>query len=310
MQPLVFAGTSSPRVAQQFAQLNKFGMGSHKVVRFANSEVKVTITEDAHDVDCYIVMSTSNPTDMHVMELAFTIDALRREGAGEITCVIPYFGYARQNIQHLPGECVSAHVVINLLEGLKVDKVIVIDLHDEGTGGVFSIPFTSVSALPYMAKHIYAELGMNMEKEKSVVIGSPDQGGIERARRFAEAFYIGLKGYELVTVEKKRNLENIHDSRALELYGDVKGKIVIFVDDIATSGGTVLHATEAALAKGAEEVLVAIVHPDFGPGIPEKIQASHLTRFFTTNTIEKTMEDLTRYSKIKVIDIAEVLKLE
>ncbi|MFA6005960.1 MAG: ribose-phosphate pyrophosphokinase [Patescibacteria group bacterium] len=309
MQPLVFSGSSSPELAARFAGLNNFAIGSHKVVRFANSEVKVTVEQNVHDVDCFIVLSTSNPTDMHVMELAFTVDALKREGAGEITCVIPYFGYARQNIQHLPGECVSAHVVIRLLESLKVNKVIVVDLHDEGTAGVFSIPFRSISVLPYLASRIYENLGITAYTESSVVIASPDQGGIERARKFAEAFYKNLKGYDLVTVEKKRNLANIHDSKAMELYGDVQGKTVIFVDDIATSGGTIIHASELALSKGAKEVYAAVVHPDFGPGIPEKIQVSTLTRFFTTNTIEKTVEDLKPYSKIEVIDISEVLKV-
>lgn len=308
-QPLVFGGTSSPHLSGQFALLNGWTLGKSKVTRFANSEIKVAIEQDVHDIDCYVVMSTSNPTDTHIIELAFTIDALRRSGAGEITCVVPYFGYARQNIQHLPGECVSAHVIINLLESLKVNKVIVVELHDEGTAGVFSIPFTSLSALPYLANFVYDDLKLSEALESTYAVASPDQGGIERARKFADVFYKSLKGFELITVEKKRNLANIHDSKAVELYGNVQGKDVILVDDIATSGGTIMHAADLCIEKGATAVYAVVVHPDFGIGIPAKIQASKLSTFYTTNSIEKTIEDLTKYPKIKVVNVSSILKI-
>ena len=304
MNKLLFGGTASLSLTQTIAQRNNLEIGKHEVVCFGNSEVRVTVQSDVNEKECIVVQSTANPTDKHVMELLFTVDALKREGAGKVECIIPYFGYARQNIQHRKGECVSMNVIVKILESLKVDKVTVVDLHEEGSSGMFTIPFENRSALPLLSQLLKQNLLINDSSEREYVIGSPDQGGIERARRFAESFYHVTKDYELITSEKKRNLENMHESRAIELYGDVKGKKVILVDDVATSGGTIIHAAELCLEKGAVMVYAAVVHADFALGAPQKIQESPLSKLFLTNTIEKTLEDLSQFPKIEIIDIA------
>lgn len=309
MNTLLFGGTASMQLAQLIAKNSSIEQGIHEVVRFGNSETKVTIQSDVTEKECIIVQSTANPTDEHVMELLFTVDALKREGAREIVCVLPYFGYARQNIQHRKGECVSMNVIVKMLEGMKVDKVIVADLHEEGSSGIFTVAFENRSTLPLLAHTIKKSLVVTNSNESEYVIGSPDQGGIERARRFAEAFYTVTKDYELITSEKKRNLNGIHDSKALELYGNVSGKKVLLVDDIATSGGTIVHAAELCLAKGAATVCAAVVHADFALGTPAKIQSSPIEKFFTTNTIEKTLEDMKLFSKVEVVDVSSIFAI-
>lgn len=309
MKKLLFVGSASQELGKRIAKLNNFEIGKKEVVRFANSEVKVTILDEVDGQDVWVVQTTGNPTDNNIMELLLTIDALGRSGARNINCIIPYFGYARQNIQHRSGECVSAHVVVKLLEEIGADRVVVLDLHDEGMAGIFSVPFLHLSSFPYLAKEISLRLGLDKADKKNFIIGTPDQGGVERARIFAESFYGKNSDFDIVVVEKKRDLDKIHQSRAVELFGNVKGKSVILVDDITTSGGTLINAATLCLHQGAKNVYGVIAHADFALGAAEKIQNSKIEKLFTTNTIERPTEDLRQYSKIEIIDVSAIFKL-
>ncbi len=225
----LFSGSSHPKLTQEIARLVNLPLSKAEVVRFDNSEVRVTIQEDVKQATCIVIQPTSNPTDTHLMELFFFCDALKRGEAKFVIGYIPYFGYARQDIQHRPGECVSANVVIRFLESIGFDKIYTIDLHDEATEGVFSIPFKNLTALPLLAdsvKNYLISTDPNRLQPISTVVVSPDQGGVERARKFGESFF-GNSDFSLSVIEKKRNLEKIHTSIALDLYGDVKGKTVI-----------------------------------------------------------------------------------
>ena len=304
MRKIVFAGSASPNVARAIAQKNGYRIGKSEKTVFSNSELKMTVLEKVEDVHSIVVQSIVNPTNDNLVELLFTIDALKREGATKVTLVIPYFGYARQDIQHLPGECVSINVIIKALEALGCNKVITLDIHDEATAGVFTIPFRNVTVLPFMATLIREDIKLDLS---TVVVGSPDQGGIERARIFAQAFYGDKREHDVITIEKKRTLTQIHTSRQLELFGTVKDKTVILVDDVATSGGTVLHAAEVCYEHGAADVVAMVVHADFALGVPMRIQKSTLSHWYTTNTIESTMEDLAQFSKISTLDISSII---
>jgi len=306
LQPIIFPGTASPKLAEQVAKLSNLELGKLEIVTFANSEIKVTIQSDVNGREAIVVQSTCNPTNRNLVELLFTVDALRRQGAASITAIIPYFGYARQNMQHRPGECVSLNVVVKTLETLSVDKVITVDLHDEGSSSVFSIPFENKSALPLLSQAIHLELGLNPQTEAEYLVGSPDQGGIERARIFAENFYQNKNHPDTITVEKKRNLDALHESKAVEVFGEVKDKQIILVDDVSTSGKTIVHAAQMCLDQGAKSVMAVVVHPDFAPGVPAYLNDSPLTAFYTTNTIEKTLEPLDPFPKIKQIEVASL----
>jgi ribose-phosphate pyrophosphokinase len=214
--------------------------------------------------------------------------------------IMPYFGYARQDIQHRAGESVSANVIIRFLESIGFHKIYTIDLHDEATEGVFSIPFKNLTALPILATKIQDYLGST----EDVAIVSPDQGGIERARKFGDAFFEG-KDFAMNVIEKKRNLEKIHESKALDLYGEVSGKIVILVDDLVTSGGTLVHAAQLCKDRGATKVLAAIVHHDFSEGTVKKLQDSPLEKFFTTDTILLKEED--KFDKLIEVSVAPLI---
>ncbi len=302
----IFSGTSNPELSKKVAEKAETSLAKVEVTRFKNSEVRVRVEEDVQHDTCVIVQSTSNPTDTNLTELYLMCDALRREEARRVIGVLPYFGYARQDIQHRPGECVSANVVIRFMEAIGFHKIYTVNLHDEATEGVFSIPFKNLSALPLLAKEIKQYLssqGKGVTTEE-VAIVSPDQGGIERARKFGETFFETEK-FELAVTEKKRNLDQIHESRALDLYGDVKGKVAIIVDDVATSGSTLINAAEFCKQNGATAVIAAIVHRDFAPDTAERIQNSMIEVFFTTDTIALKKEY--EFAKMKTVSVASLI---
>jgi ribose-phosphate pyrophosphokinase len=297
----LFSGSANPKLSQEVASILNLPLSSSKITRFANSEVKVTIKEKVKESTCFVIQPTSNPTDTHLMELLFFADALKRNGAKKIIAVIPYFGYARQNREHLPGESVSVNVVIRILEYVGFDAIFAVTLHDEATEGVFSVPFKNIDGFLVLNKKISSYLS-NHFKNETVIIVSPDQGGVERAQNFADSFF-HQKNVEIAVVEKKRNLEKIHQSKALNLFGNVKNKIAIIVDDIITSGQTLVNAADLCLKKGAKKVIAAVVHPDLSPNAKETIEKSPIEKIFVTNTIQLKE----KIEKIEVVSCASLI---
>ncbi len=301
----LFSGTAHLKLAQEVAQLLHVSLGKAEIVRFDDSEVKVTIQEDVKNQLCVVIQPTCNPTDQNLMELLLICDALKRSEAQKIVAVIPLFGYARQNAQHRPGECVSLHVVVTFLEAVGFNEVYTFDLHEEASSGIFSVPFQNLTVFSEAAPVVKKYLGDTIQNE-SIVIVTPDQEGIERARNFGESFF-GDDSFSTATVNKKRDVDKIHQSEALALYGDVTDKTCIIVDDICTSGGTLIHAAELCLKNGAKRVLSVITHHDFGSGVAQIIQNSVLEAFFTSNTIPLKQADT--FEKLHEISIAPVIAL-
>lgn len=301
----LFSGSANVKLSDEVSKLLKIPLAKVEIIRFGNSEVRVTIQEDVKNENCVVIQPTANPTDTNLMEFFFFSDALRRQEARRIIGVIPYFGYARQDVQHRPGECVSVNVVIRFIEAIGFHKIYTIDLHDETTEGVFSTPFKNLTALGLLASKIKKYLG-SVGSENEIAIVSPDQGGVERARKFAQ-FFTDAPDTPLVIIEKQRDLQKTHRSSAIGLYGDIKNKTAIIVDDIVTSGGTLIHATELCLERGAKRVLVAIIHHDFSENAPEKLQNSPIEKFFTTNTI--ALKENQKFPKLVEYSVApEIVK--
>lgn len=301
----IFSGTANQKLTEEVTRILGLTIAKSEVIRFGNSEVRVRICQDVENETAVVIQTTANPTDTNLMELFFYCDALKRSEVKKVVGIIPYFGYARQNVQHRPGECVSANVIIRFLETIGFHKIYTIDLHDQATEGVFSIPFKHLSASRLLAEMVKKFLGKQDVKNISIV--SPDQGGIERSRNFSENFF-GIKGLDIGVIEKKRNLNKIHESGDIELFGDVKGKDVILVDDIITSGGTLINAAELCLKKGAKSVIAAITHHDFSEKAPAKLQNSVIEKIFTTNTI--TLKEEQKFPKLVEVSVAPFIAQE
>lgn len=300
----IFSGTANPKLSEEVAALLNLPISKSEIVRFGNSEVRVRIEENVKDEVCVVIQPTSNPTDAHLMELFFFADALKRSDAKKVIAVIPYFGYARQNIQHRMGECVSANVVIHFLENIGFHEIITFDLHDEATEGIFTVPFSNLTSFSVLAKSIAGYLGKENINAKDIMVVSPDQGGVERARKFGEHLF-GRDDFPITVIEKNRDQNAIHQSTAVAIYGDVENKIVILLDDILTSGGTMFNAADLCIEKGAKRVIGAIVHHDFAPDAAKNIEKSVLEKLFTTNTIELKKEQMN--SKIIESSIADLI---
>lgn len=299
----LFSGSANPKLSIEVSKLLKLPLSKSEVIRFDNSEVRVTIQEKVKDEVCVIVQSTANPTDTHLMELFFFADALKRSGAKEIIAFIPYFGYARQNREHRPGEVVSTNVVVRFLEMIGFDGAYTIDLHSEETEGMFTIPFKNLSAFSILGPAIAHYLKNNKNTEEVAVV-SPDQGGVERARIFAENFFHTNK-VDIAVIEKKRSLDTIHQSKVLNLYGRVRNKTCILIDDIITSGGTLVHAADFCLKKGAKRVLACVVHHDFAENAPQILKKSSIEKIFVSNSI--FLKPKQKFSKLLEISIAPLI---
>src|SRR3989344_5893069 len=270
----LFSTTASQKLSEEVAKTLGTTLAQSEIIRFDNSEVRVRINEDVSRETCIVLGSSSNPTDTHLMELFFFADALARGEAEKVIAVMPYFGYARQNIQHRTGENISVNVVIRILETVGFDEVATFELHDEAIAGVFITPFTHLSAFSLLSEECKKYFVEKEVDENSIMIASPDQGGVERARSFGKDFF-----------EKDRDQDHKHVSTAVDLYGDVSGKTVILVDDVTTSGGTFINAANLCKERGATGIIAAVTHHDFGPGTGQRIQDSIIEAFFTTNTI-------------------------
>ena len=299
---IFFLGNSNQNLGKKVSEAAGIAIGKMDIVRFGDSEIKPRILSNVRDEEVIVFQSTSNPVNDHLMELVLICDALRRSSAKKIIAVIPYFGYARQNQQHLGGEPVSAQVVAKMIESVGADELITLDLHEEQTTGFFEIPINHLSALPLLAKKVINYLDADCPLDKNrFAVASPDQGGVERTRLFAKTLGIA----ETVLVEKKRNLEIKHESKVVEVSGNVSGKTVIIPDDVIVSGGTILNAANSLIAKGAEKVFLAATHADFIKGTGKKLQSSKVEKVFVTDTIQ--LQERNIFEKLRVVSVAGLL---
>ncbi len=290
-------GSASKKLALELAQKLKIIPILSDTIVFKNSELRVSIKETEEHDDYFVLQSTSQPVNDHLLELALICDRLSSRHIKNISVIIPYFGYSRQSRVYEDGEAVSGRVAAKLIEASGAKAVYTIDIHDADTAPHFTIPFQSSSAMPILAKSLKEKI-----KQDNVVIVSPDKGGVARCQVFGKAFF-GNDKFDLATIEKSRG-EAPHSSAITGFKGEVKGKTAIIVDDIITSGSTLFPAIDLCLKNGANAVYAAITHADFIPGVAEDIQKSNLTKLFITDTIDF---DESPYPKITKLSIAPLI---
>jgi len=268
------AGNSNPRLAEAIAARLRTPLAKAVVRRFADMEIFVEILENVRGADVFVVQSTSYPANDHLMELLIIIDALRRASARRITAVVPYFGYARQDRKPGPRTPISAKLVANLITNAGVDRVLTLDLHAGQIQGFFDIPTDNLYAAPVMVRDIRERFDLS-----SVMVVSPDVGGVVRARGLAKRI-----NAPLAIIDKRR--ERAGDSEVMNVIGEVDGRTCILVDDIVDSGGTLVNAADALIEKGAREVYAYITHGVLSGGAVARITASRLKELVITDSIQ------------------------
>jgi ribose-phosphate pyrophosphokinase len=288
------AGNSNRPLAEAISAYLNVPLAKAQVKRFADMEVFVEIQDNMRGEDVFILQSTSFPTNDHLMELLIITDALRRASARRITAVIPYFGYARQDRKPGPRTPISAKLVANIIAHAGVDRVLTLDLHAGQIQGFFDIPTDNLYAAPILARDIKERLvGGNR------MVVSPDVGGVVRARALAKRI-----DAQLAIVDKRR--ERPGESEVMNIIGDVTDRSCILVDDIVDSGGTLVNAADALLAKGAKEVYAYITHGVLSGGAVARIAGSRLKELVITDSIMPT-EAVKVAHNIRVISIAQLM---
>ncbi|MEY4390011.1 MAG: ribose-phosphate pyrophosphokinase [Proteobacteria bacterium] len=290
----IVSGTSSISLSDQICKYLKTKPTQREIVRFADSEVYVEIKENMRGNDVYLIQSTSYPANDNIMELLICIDSLRRSSAKNITAVIPYFGYARQDRKVVPRSPISAKLVANLITNAGANRVLTMDLHANQIQGFFDIPVDNLYAAPVLLKHILKNIGM-----KNIVCVAPDVGGVERARAIGKRLNAGL-----AIIDKRR--ERPGQSEVMNVIGEVKNKSCIIIDDLIDSGGTICNAADALIDKGAKEVYCYVVHGVLTGSSIDKIKKSKMKKIVITDTIDNTKK-IKGVSKIEVVSIAPLI---
>ncbi|MDU1177578.1 MAG: ribose-phosphate pyrophosphokinase, partial [Peptoniphilus harei] len=242
--------------------------------------------------DVFVIQSTSSPVNDNLMELLILIDGLKRASAGRINAVIPYYGYARQDRKTKAREPITSKLVANLITKAGADRVVAMDLHAGQIQGYFDIPVDHLTAVPYLARYF-----KDIVNEDDYVVVSPDLGGVTRTRKFANELNLPI-----AIIEKRRPKANV--SEVMNIIGDVEGKSVILVDDIADTAGTITKAADALKSRGAKKVYGAATHGVLsGPAI-ERLENSSLEKFVITDTIELPEEK--KIDKIDIVSVAPI----
>ena len=288
----VISGSSNRPLAQKIANYLEVPIANTEVRNFSDGEIFVEIGENVRGKDAFVIQSTCQPANDNLMELLIMVDALRRASVHSITAVIPYFGYARQDRKVQPRTPITAKLVADLLSAAGADRVITMDLHAGQIQGFFNIPVDNLFATPVLLDH------MKTVYQNDIVIVAPDAGGVERARAFAKRLDCGL-----CIIDKRRDAPNV--ATAVNIIGDVSGKVAVVVDDMVDTAGTLSESAEAIVKKGAKEVYAACTHPVLsGPAI-ERINNSVLKEILVTDTIDLG-DKAERCAKIRMVSISEL----
>lgn len=262
------------------------------VRHFSDGEIMVEIGASVRGKHVYIVQSTCNPVNNNLMEVLICIDACKRASAKEITVVIPYFGYSRQDRKALPRQPITAKLVADLLQVAGAQRVVTVDLHAPQIQGFFNIPIDDMTAIPMISQYFRTKHIDNL------CVVAPDHGGATRARKVCE----GLNA-PLAIIDKRRNKPNV--AEAMNIIGDVSGKDVIIVDDMCDTAGTLVAGIDLLKKNGAQDIYFACTHGILsGPAI-ERLQNAPIKEIIVTNTIPLAEEK--RISKITVLSVAHLL---
>ncbi len=290
----ILSGTSNLKLSKDISKKLKLKLVNTNIRRFADGEIYIEINENIRGNSVFVIQSTSNPANDNLMELLLVIDALRRSSAKNVTAVIPYFGYARQDRKVAPRTSISAKVVANLISNAGASRVVTVDLHAGQIQGFFDMPVDNLFTTPLFAKYIKKKL-----KDKKLICVSPDVGGVQRTRGLATR----IKA-DLAIIDKRRPAPG--KSQVMNIIGNVKNKTCIIVDDIIDSGGTIVNAVDALKKNGANEVYVFITHAVLSGDAVKKIKNSKIKKLIITDTIDNSQK-IKNNNKIEVLSISSLM---
>jgi ribose-phosphate pyrophosphokinase len=289
-EPLIFAGSASPRLTAAICRELGVEAGASEVIRFSEGNLFVRVLENVRGRSVYLVQSTVFPTNANFMELLFWIDAFSRASADSVTVILPYFSYAKGDKKDEPRVSIRARVCADAIEAAGAGRVVTLDLHAPQIQGFFRVPVDDLYAVPYLCPAI------ERVSLRDPVVVAPDAGFAKRARRFAHRL-----GAPLAIADKVRAG---HDETAelVEIIGEVADRDAVVVDDFTISAGTLVEAAEQLVARGARSVTAAVTHGVFAEGSMERLDGSPIERLIVTDSIETQPVELS--AKVMVVSVA------
>ena len=290
----IFTGTAHPALAKEISDYIGVPLGKSLCGRFNNGEIQVMINESVRGKDCFIIQPTGSPVNDNLMEMLIMVDALKRASARNITVVVPYYGYARQDRKAGPREPITARLVANLLERAGVNRIITLDLHQGQIQGFFDIPVNHLSALPLFGQY-YNDMHFDTD---NLVVVSPDVGRAKAAKKLSD-----MLGCDLAIAHKGRPRHNA--AEVMGIIGDIKGKTCIINDDMIDTAGTICEAVRTLNNAGAKSVTLVAPHGLLSGPAVERLRDCGAREIVLTDTVPVPEEK--RLPNMTVLSVAPLL---
>ena len=270
----IFSGSSNGTLASKLGKV-----GEIEISKFPNGETRIWIKEKI-EKRVVVVQSLSSPTNEHLIEFCLICDALHRGGASEITAVIPWMGYSKQDKVFRSGEPLSAKVVAQILQIARPTKIITFDLHNKATLGFFDCPIVELSARPILLEYFKKKWSMvNGQWSNNFVVVAPDAGAVKASTEFAMELGVGV-----VYIDKKRDLVS-GKVEVVGMSGEVRGRDILMIDDNVFTGSTLLETAKELKKAEAKSIRVGVTHHLYVPGVQEKLTASAIDEIVVTDTV-------------------------
>lgn len=301
----IFSGSSNEGLAGEIAKLLGVQLGKVEISRFANGETRIWVNEPKIEREVVVVQSLSTPTNDHLIEFCLICDALYRGGAREITAVIPWMGYSKQDKVFRHGEPLSAKVVAQIIQTSHIAKIITFDLHNRATLGFFDVPIVELSAKSLLIDY-FRERVREKSDEEEILVVAPDSGAVKNSTAFATEL-----GLSVVYMDKKRDLET-GKVTVVGMSRSVTGARVIVVDDNIFTGSTLIETAKELRKAGAKRIMVGVTHHLDVGGVQEKLEASGVDEVVVSNTVacrvesSKSIKSI-KSEKLKVLSVAGLI---
>ncbi|OIK15784.1 ribose-phosphate pyrophosphokinase [Bacillus sp. MUM 116] len=288
----MFALNSNPKLAAEIAELLGCELGKNSTTRFSDGEIQIHVEESVRGGYVYLIQSTSQPNNEHIMELLIMIDAMKRASAKRINVVMPYYSYARQDRKARSREPITAKLIANLLQKAGATRLLTIDFHSPQEQGFFDIPVDHLTGIPILAEYF------KKKELEDIVVVAPHNGVVTRARKLA-----GPLNAPIALIDRRNPESNVSD--VLNIIGNVEGKNAIIIDGLVDTASNITLSANALVEAGAKAVFACCTHPVLsGPAIT-RIQSSPIKELVVTNTIDIPKEKL--IDKITVLSVAPLL---
>lgn len=288
----ILTGNANPELAKEVASYVGVELCNAYVGHFNNGETQVMIDESVRGKDVFIIQPTCQPVNDNLMELLIMVDACKRASAKNISAVVPYYAYARQDRKTRGREPISAKLVADLMTTAGVTRVITVDLHAGQIQGFFDIPVDHLAAVPILAEYI-------VKKDlRNLVVVSPDLGGVTRARKLADRLQAPI-----AIIEKRRPMPGV--AEVMNLIGSVEGRVAVIIDDIVDTAGSLVEGAKALEKMGAKDIYACCSHAILSDPAVERIEQSPIKELIITNSIP--LPEDKKSDKIISLSIANAL---